>query len=299
MGFHELSKPDEAKFWQDKLAIAQEGTKLYKDVFHLMRDAERASQKESLKTEADTTTNLLAGAKHGSQERVVILQEELGYLKSIGADQTEFAKHIQAELTAATSEYKDQQGKAAVELERQKVDATRKGSDERVAAERNVLNQLTALGLQETAEYTKQLQRVTEAERQAAQERLKLKELDIEQERITGSAKVDVARQNIQTEFDLHLINARQRIAALKALEDEEYEITKAALEKKLELMLEDPTLSPTQIKALQNAIENLTREHNNRINALNTQGTKDSMQKFDQFFQHITQGFSRRSLAC
>ena len=291
-GFHELSKDDEAAFWQAKLATVEAGTKLYAEVLHELRAAERASDKESLKNEQDAVRERLAATKQGSAERVAILQEEVSHLKAIGADQTEDFKRLQTQLVAATREYADQQGKAAVETERQKVDATRKGSEERVAAEQAVLNRLAALGLQQTAEYTKQQQRVTDATRQASQERLKLQELDIEQAKIVGLSKTGIERQNVQADYDLHRISAQQRIAALRALEDEEYEITKGALQKKLVLMEQDPTLSPVQIRQLQNQIENLTREHNNKLAQLDTQSVKESMQRFDQFFQHISQGF-------
>lgn len=291
-GFHELSKSEEAKFWESKLETARGNAKLYGEVYHLMRDAERASQKESLKDEEAAVRERLAATKQGSAERVAILSEEVNHLKAIGADQTDDYKRLQTQLVQATREYAEQQGKAAVEVERQKVDATRKGSEERVAAERAVLAQLASLGLQETAEYTKQQQRVTEATRQAAQERLKLQELDIEQAKIAGLSKVGIERQNVQAEFDLHRINGQQRIAALKQLEDEEYEIEKTALQKDLALAELNPFTSQTDLRKRQNQIENLTREHNNKLAALNTQGVKESMQRYDQFFQHISQGF-------
>jgi hypothetical protein len=291
-GFHELSKEDEAGFWRDKLEIANGNAKLYGEVNHLMREAQRAEQKEGLKDEEAELRDRLAAAKQGSAERVAILSEEAGYLKLIGAEQTDFSKRIQAELTGATHAYAEEQGKVTVELERQKVEATRKGSEERLAAERAVLAELEAQHLQETAQYTAQLRRVTEAVQAAAQERLKLEQLEIEQARIAGIAKVQVERQNLQTEFDVHRINAQQRVAALKELEDEEYAILKAALEKQLTLAEQNPFTSRSELQRMHNAIENLTREHNNKLAQLDTQATKESMQRFDQFFQHISQGF-------
>lgn len=291
-GFHQLSKDAEAEFWTAKLATVKAGTKLYGEVLHEVRDAERASDKDALKDEVESVREKLAATKSGSAERVAILAEEVGHLKSIGAGQTAEYKRLQTELIVATRERAAEEGKQAVEAERQKIDGTRRGSEERVAAERAVLAELVALGLQGTAEYTKQQQRVTEAARQAAQERLKLEELEIEQAKIVGVSEVEIQRQNVQAEFDLHRINAQQRIAALKQLEDEEYEIQKAALEKKLVLMQQDPTLSPVQIQQLQNQIENLTRTHNDKIAALNTQAVKDSEQKYDQMWSHINSGF-------
>lgn len=291
-GFHELSKADEARFWEAKLDIAKRDAKLYAEVYHEMRDAERGDQKKSLKDEEDAVRDRLAATKQGSVERVAILQEEVSHLKSIGADETEEYKRNQVELTAAVRAYADQQGKEAVEAERRKVEATRKGSEERVAAERAVLAELVSLHLEETSEYTSQLQKVTEAVRASAEERVKLEELGIDQARISGVAKVQVERQSVQAEFDLHRINAQQRIAILKQLEDEEYEIQKAAIEKKIALMAQDPTISPVQLKQAQNQLENLTREHNDKIANLNTQGAKQSQQAFDQFFQHFSTGF-------
>lgn len=292
-GFHELSKSEEAKFWESKLAIAKGDSKLYAEVYHEMRAAERDGQKLSLKEEEDVVRERLAATKQGSAERVAILREEVNHLKSIGADQTEDFKRTQTELVAAVRAYAEEQGKAAVEAERRKVEATRKGSEDRVAAERAVLAELKSLGLEETNEYTAQLQRVTDAVRGADEERVKLQELDIEQVRISGQARVQLEKQNVQAEFDLHRLNAQQRVAALKELEDQEYAIEKAAIEKKLALLAQDPTTSPVMIQRLYNEIENLTREHNNRLAALNTQGVKESQQKFDQFFERINTGFT------
>jgi hypothetical protein len=291
-GFRELSKEDEAKFWRDKLEMAIGNAKLYAEVNHLMREAQRAEQKEGLKDEEANLRDRLAAAKAASAERVAILSEEAGYLKLIGAEQTDFSKRVQAELTAATRAYAEEQGRTVVELERQKVEAARKGSEERLAAERAVLAELEAQHLQETAQYTAQLRRVTEAAQAAAQERLKLQELEIEQARISGVAKVQVERQAAQAEFDLHRINAQQRVAALKELEAEEYAILKDALEKQLALAEQNPFTSRSELQRMHNAIENLTREHNNKMAQLDTQATKESMQRFDQFFQHISQGF-------
>lgn len=292
-GFHDLSEADEARFWEGKIEIAKRDSHLYAEVYHEMRDAERREQKKSLKDEEDVVRERLASTKQGSIERLTILQEEVNHLKSIGADETEAYKRNLTELAAATRAYAEQQGKDAVEAERRKIDATRKGSQERVEAERAVLAELVTLHLTETSEYTAQLAKVTEAVRQADDERVKLQELDIEQTRITGLSRIQIQRQNVQTEFDLHRINAKQRIALLRELEDEEYEVLKTAIEKKLVLLEQDPTTSPVKIKELQNQIENLTREHNNKLASLSTQGAKESEQAFDNYFSRINSGFA------
>lgn len=291
-GFHQLSKSEEASFWESKLAIAQGDAKLYAQVYHELRQAERDDAKASLKDDLAGVQERVAATKAGSLQRVTILAEEVAHLKMLGADQTEEYKRLSVQLVAATREYAEEQAKATVESDRQKVESTRRASEERVAAERVVLEQLKTMGLQGTAEYTVQFQRVTEAERQARAEKQKLAELDIEQEKIRAQSSIEVRKQQVQTDFDLHRINGQQRIALLKDLENQEYEVQKEALEKKLALLEKDPTISPVQLKQIQNQIENLTREHNNKIAQLNTQAVKESQQKYDQFFSHINSGF-------
>jgi hypothetical protein len=292
-GFHELSRSEEAKFWESKLAVAKGSGKLYAEVYHQMRDDERAAQKDSLKDETTAVQERIAGTKQGSVERVAILQEEVAHLKSIGADETEEYKRGQIELTEAVRALAEEQGKVAIEAERRKVDATRKGSEERVAAERAVLAVLRSLGLQETSIYTEQLNRITEAVRAAAAERVQLQELDVEQARIVGQSKLQIERQNVQAQFDLHRINAQQRISQFKQIEDGEYEIAKQAMEKKLALERgKGSDSSLVEQQKIQNQIENLTREHNNRIAQLNTESLKESQRQFDQFFAHLNPAF-------
>ena len=292
-GFHELSNADEAKFWESKLELAKGNSKLYAEVYHQMRENQRAEQKDSLKDESGAFKERLGATKPGSSDRVTVAQEEANHLKSIHAEETEFYKQVQADLASAVKAYSEQQGKDAVEAERRKVEATRTGSEERVAAERALLAEMESLGMQETSAYTEQMNRVTEAVHAAAAERVKLQELDIEQARIVGLSKLQVEKQNIDAETDLHRMSARQRIAALEELEKEEYAIELEAMSQKLALMEADPTNSPATIQKQFNAIENLTREHNNRMAALNTQGAKDSEKAFDQFFSRINSGFT------
>ena len=291
-GFHELSKADEANFWSEKLALARGDAELYAEVYHNMREAERSAVKESLKDEIEQTQERVAAEKAGSAERVAILAEEVGHLKSLGADQTEEFKRLQTELINATRENAEQQAKATIEAERQKVDATRRASDERVGAERAVLDKLAALNLQSTAAYTAQLAKVSQAEREARSEKDKLGELDIDQTKLVAQSSLEVRRQQVQTEFDLHRIGWQQRIALLKSIEDQEYGVEKDALEKKLQLLSKDPTISPVELKRIQNEIENLARTHANKMAQLDTEAAKTSMKNFDQFFNHVTTGF-------
>jgi hypothetical protein len=291
-GFHELSKAEEAKFWESKLALAKGNAKLYAEVYHQMREDERAAQKDSLKDEENIVKERLAATKQGSMERLAILQEEVAHLKAIGADETQFYKSMELELIAATRASAEQQAKDAVESEQKKIDATRKASEDRVAAERAVLADLKAMGLEKTAVYVEQEKKITEAEKAAAEEHKKLQTLDASESAIAAKAKLSEQRAAIQQEFDLHQINNKQRIAALESVENQEYAIEKDALQKKLALMLQDNSVTESQVKEQQNKIESLTREHNSKIEALNTQFVKDGMQKFDQLYKSISSGF-------
>lgn len=291
--FHQLSKSEEASFWESKLAIAQGDSRLYAQVYHELRQAEREGIKESLKDDISATQERVAATKSGSIQRVIILNEEVAYLRALGAEQTEEFKRLNIELVAATRSYAEEQAKIAVQADREKVQSTRRASDERVAAEKTVLDHLKTMGLEGTAEYTAQLRRVTESELAAHNEKLKLQELDIEQEKIVATSIIEVRRQQIQTDFDLHRINGQQRIALLRDLGQQEYEIQSSALEKKLKLLEKDPTISPVELKRIHNEIENLKREHENRMAQIDTQAAKESQKKYDQVFSRINSGFT------
>lgn len=291
ISFHQLSKNEEADFWEAKLALTQKGSKLYAQVHHKMRQAQIADSNKYLKDEIEDIQIQVAATKTGSLERVTVLSDGVARIKALGADQTEDYRRLQKELAVATKDYAEEQAKAVVQADRQKVESARKASEERVAAERKVLEDLK--GKEGTAAYTAQLKAVAAAELAAHNEKIKLHELDIEQEKIAAQSVIEVRRQQVQTDFDLHRINGQQRIALLKTLENQEYEVQKEALQKKLTLLENDPTISPVQLKQIQNQIENLTREHNNKISQLNTQAVKESQQKYDQFFGHINSGFT------
>lgn len=118
-GFHELSKADEAAFWKDKLALAKNNVKLYREVYHEYVTAERAARKESLSGDVSDTEEAVAQTKQGSVERIVILREELDHLRAIGAEETADYKRLQNQLLEAVRARTQQEAKAEEEKQKQ------------------------------------------------------------------------------------------------------------------------------------------------------------------------------------
>jgi len=296
-GFHNISKAEEASYWRDKLAIAKDSAELYAQVYHLARDAERQAQKQSFTDEAKGVEDKLKAERAGSLERVVILQEFLAHAKAIGADQTEEYKRLQSQLVTVTREFQEQQAKLVIASEEQKVAATRKGSEERVNAERDVLLAMQRLGLQNTTEYQGQLKKMIEATREWQTERGKLAQIGAEIEKSVEDHNFAERKKQIEFLAQTGQISKAEELRQLQALENEKFQIEYQGMVRRIQLASLDPTQSPEQVARLTQQLLKLEQTHELAVTQMYQQQIAERIQAAKQWATSVTssvfQGFN------
>lgn len=93
--FHELSKGDEARFWESKLALTKRGSDEYKAVFHLLHQARVAQGNEQLAELRKTFAFEQALAKDNAGRRMEIAQAERDTIVALHGEES--IKGIEAE----------------------------------------------------------------------------------------------------------------------------------------------------------------------------------------------------------
>jgi hypothetical protein len=287
--YHELSKADEAAFWQSKLALAKGNLKLYAEVYHNMREAERAEEQKSLQDEAAATSERVAATKQGSAERVAILTEEVAHLKAIGADQTSEYKRMQTELAGAERDYAQQSAKTALEAEQKKAEAAKKGSADSVAAWAAFVSKAKQLYGEDSDEYRAAVLRKETADREYGDARDRIAAISDESDVAHAASEMAEKRQQLDALEQLGLVSARRKIEMELQLLDEEYAGEAAALARKIALYDKDSE-EYARLVAEKRKLDD--KYHLERAQ-LDTQAAKESMKSYDQFFQHVSQGFS------
>lgn len=320
-GFHTISKAAEVDFWESKLAIAKNKAETYQAVYHLFREAERAAQRESLDDELKTIEDKVRAERSGSLEKVTILREFLEHMKAMGADQTEEYRRVQSQLVAVTREYQEQQARQTVQAEITKAEATRRGSIERVNAERDVLATMQRLGLQQTTDYQAQVRKLIDASREFNDERRRLAEIGAETERIATEKNFSRERQEISDlaefrrsqieyqasagviskEAELRQLSElkQEEIRQLTDLENQKYTIEYQAMVRRIALASTDPTKSPTEAARLAQDLLKIQEQHEAQITTLTNAASLDRVKTYQSemlavqgVFERLTSGF-------
>lgn len=142
--------------------------------------------------------------------------------------------------------------------------ATKAGSQERIEAEKRVLERLGFYYGAESDEFKKQQDRVSAAQREAEEKRVKeqqkLSEEQIAHEERMALAELEIKRKALEKDVAEHKRSGQAVADEQKRLLDEELQIRKTALLKKLELMKLDPTASPEALQKLQDQILELDK---------------------------------------
>jgi hypothetical protein len=289
----EMSHAEEAEFWADKLALARGNSKLYEQVFHEMRQAQRAVQQESLKDEMEFTREKLAHEKAGSNERIAIIREELNHLKSIGQQGSSEYKQLIRQEAEEVRANEEQKKRILLEAENTKIAATRSGTAERIRVLNEAIPHVAAAYGWESEQVQRLLTERIRAEQEFAQKSKEAQLIELEADRNHQVALLNDEKERINTAYQLHQINGQQKIALLKGLENQEFQIASQALQDKLELLKKDPTTSPEMLARAQAQIVALTDAHNHRILSLDSQSITEREKKYQQFFGQIGSGFA------
>lgn len=236
-GNHTLSKESEADYWRSKLTLARGNSKLYSAVFHEMRAAEQADDRDRQKQATDSA-------------KLLIAQEEV------------------------------------------KVAATKRGTEARIQAERNVLAEIARLGLAGTVEYQAQLKKVIAAVRDYEAEISKISEISAQAQEASALRSIEAKRQQVEFEANIGRLNSKARLDELERLENAEYEIRYRGLIRRMQLDLTDPSKSPAEQARLAAQLEALSQQHEATLTKIHQTGIQQRVRIFDQFFSHISQAF-------
>jgi len=122
-------------------------------------------------------------------------------------------------------------------------------------------------------EYKASLEEVQKETDKWAKQQVQLQDLVIAHDQAFQLSRIQLERENLDTLEKLGQITAKQRLARLKDLQDIEYQVDLDGLQKKLDVMAQDPGTNPVLYQEQLEKIEELKRKH-----ALQTAQIDDQM---------------------
>ncbi|TXH41841.1 MAG: hypothetical protein E6Q97_36760 [Desulfurellales bacterium] len=176
--FHELSKGDEARMWEAKLALTKRGSDEYKAVFHLLHQARVAQGNEQLAELRKTFAFEQALAKDNAARRMEVAQAERDTIVALHGEES--AKGIEAERKLTL--FKQAEAEKRRKLEEEAIGFRQEMSRIQADVEEENISFLKSLNLLTEEEKINamilQKQRAYEIERQHMQDKSKLYEKD-------------------------------------------------------------------------------------------------------------------------
>jgi hypothetical protein len=315
--FHQLSKAEEAAFWESKLAIARGTPKLYAEVYHQFVEAERQAKQQSLRDEVADVETRVAAERSGSREKITILTEELAHLKSMGAEQTEEYKRLTTQLAAVTRAADAEDMAAAAKKEAVKVSATKDGTLAREKAETDYVAAIKKLYGEDNTQYESALNQQAASHQKFLDNQRKMAEEETGHEATMDELQLQDARNMFAAEEQLGVVSNSQKLAAELNFASQEHEIKLRALNDKLALLAKDPDTNAAELARLHNQVIEEDQRYENQKNQITAaavnyrkqleQGLENSLksgfssaisgmimgtQSFAQSFQQIMKGF-------
>jgi hypothetical protein len=289
-GFRELSKAEEAAFWQSKLAIARSSPAAYRAVYHEMVAAERAARNQSLTEEVSEVEDRVAAERVGSTERVTILQEELDHLKSIGADKTAEYRRIEQQLTTAEREAASARERAFADEVAKEISMTKSATDRMMILRRAMLQaELNGFSLEGEA-FKKLKEEEINAERQYAEQRTAIQAIDDDAEKAHQQSLLDMKRSAIAEDYSMGLISNSQRLAMERQVIQQEIALERQALQAKQALYANDPVA----YEKVQKQLLALTDKYDKLMADADAQARRTRMAGWVTFDNQLASDFSR-----
>lgn len=243
-------------FWNSKLPEAAKlGSKQEQEVQKQIDTALKSMSAESLQTELNSVERQVAGTRAGSQERINIIQEEMGKLNALGLEHTNQYEHLATQLETAEREAEDKKKQAQLTAETVKVQATRAGTLQRVQVLSDEVAKAAELYGVDSEQYERALAKKAQAERDYARQVLAIKTLTIEEGLAAQQSSDKVTETRINSLASLGFESKQDQLAQLKQLHAQEFIEEKTAMERRIDLLQQDPTVTPA---ALQRAKDQL-----------------------------------------
>lgn len=142
-------------------------------------------------------------------------------------------------------------------------------------------------------EYKASLAEVQKATDEWSKEQMRLQDLVIAHDQAFQLSRVALERQHLDTLEKLGQITEKQKLQRLKELQDIEYQIEFDALQKKLELLAQDPGTNPVLYQEQLEKIEALKRQHAAKMAQIDDQMKIESVKVWGEIADSITGAFS------
>lgn len=204
---------------------------------------------------------------------------------------TKDAFAIQAKITEATlGIQKEAFEKRLAELRREQ-DAT----EQNFAAREALARQEQALVIQRYGTESKQAEeaarKISEIQRQAREQRKRLREAELAEISQASDAAIEIARQQAQLQLDLGMIDKSRLLQLEREFEDARFQIAAAAARERLAMV--DPSLNPVEYARLKNEIAQIEQQHQVRMGQLNADTVREQARDWAGLFGSMESGFA------
>jgi hypothetical protein len=166
-----------------------------------------------------------------------------------------------------------------------------------VAARLGLLENHAAIVKQRYGEESKEYQAVQKdiitAHREAAVQEKQIDMQKAESKRNMQLIDLEIEKQGIQLDRDLHAISNLQAIEAQVQLEEKRLVIQRDALQERLKIAEADPDRNIAQISQIHLQIEELERQHQARIKGIDMDATREKMKFVDGAYKSMESGFA------
>lgn len=289
-GYHELSKSDEAAFWQSKLALVKGNIPAMREVYHEMVAAERAARHQSLSEEMGEFAQRTAATRAGSRERLIVIEEELNYLKRIGAAETSEYRRVQDEMVVATREAAANEQKEYVKGVEGQLAAAKQNAQQKMA----ILNQamwfaLNTYGLDSDA-YKQFAEQKIEIDRQITDQQRSIKAIDIDAEAAHARALLEIQKAAAEGEESTNKAGKRRKLEDDKSFAQQEMDIERQLLQQKLALYKDDPV----EYERIQKQLLAITDKYAVQMANDTKKQQQSLMAGYDKLNAQIENGFAR-----
>jgi hypothetical protein len=290
---------------EDAEALIKEGERHDEKMLEIQR---QVTEHRLLVTQASVQQIIDAERSLADREfqiKQAALDHELSALSAFTAgyrEKVQAIKDQKAELAAEHAFESTQVPKGAiqaiVESEQEKIKATHEGESERLDVINAALHEEEAYGLQGTAFYRSLLQERVNTIRQIAEEEDKLQaeagKIAAEHEFKMGELQIAAqkeASQNIMTRITQ---TAADRIALEMSLENQSFQIEKAAINDKLTSLDASDREYLNKVQQLYNQLEELEKQHNNKMLAIQNQADATEYKNLTDAQHKVLEGYSR-----
>jgi hypothetical protein len=265
----------------------------------------RASIQERIQSDIDFADRELA-VKQAANEA------EIAALDKSGRDYTSQLKALQDKALELTQEHETEvaeiQARGQTELaekaladlqqtERDKIEATRQGSAERLAAIDAAIREEQARNLQDTSFYRELMGQRVEAARQAAEEQAKLAEeasiKEAESELKSGELTLAALREQIAVKDSTRRVSEQQRIAEDTDFANAEYALQMKYFAQEIAALDKNDKDYLNKLKQFQDEEKQLTQQHENDLASIREKAEIQTNDKIAGYMQKFSQQIS------